>query len=302
MAAIVGDTLTIKLDIATEAVEILLVPPGPVQLSEYDVFVVSAPVLRLPLVGNAPLQPPEAVHAVVLVELQVSVEVPPLATVVGFASNVAVATGGAVTATTTVAAGLTPPVPVQLSEYDVFVVSVPVLRLPLVGSAPLQPPEAVHAVALVELQVSVEVPPLATVVGFASNVTVGTGAAVTATMTVAAELTPPVPVQLSEYDVFVVSAPVLRLPLVGKAPLQSPEAVQELAFVELQVNVDASRLSIGVGDALMDALGRASIGDLLTSLPQATNSAVPITVTGVKYRITSPVFFDRMSLVAHALV
>jgi hypothetical protein len=302
MAAIVGDTLTMKVAIATEAVAALLVPPGPVQVSEYDVFAVSAAVLWLPLVGNAPLQPPEAAHAVALVELQVSVEVPPLAIVVGFASNVAVATGGAVTATMTVAAWLTPPGPVQVSEYDVFVVSAPVLRLPLVRNAPLQPPEAVHAVALVELQVSVEVPPLAVVVGFASNAAVGTGGAVTATMTVAAGLTPPGPVQVSEYDVFVVSAPVLRLPLVGNAPLQPPEAVHAVAFVELQVNVDASPLPIGVRDALMDAPGRASIGDLLTSPPQATNSAVPIAMTGVEYRITLPVFFDRMPLIAHTLV
>ena len=39
-------------------------------------------------------------------------------------------------------------------------VSAPVLWLPLVASAPLQPPEAVHDVALVELHVSVDAPPL----------------------------------------------------------------------------------------------------------------------------------------------
>ena len=43
----------------------------------------------------------------------------------------------------------------------------PVLCVPLVALAPLQPPVAVHEVALVELQVSVEAPPLATEVGFA---------------------------------------------------------------------------------------------------------------------------------------
>jgi len=122
------------------------------------------------------------------------------------------------------------------------------------------------------------------------NAAVGTGGAVTATMTVAAGLTPPAPVQVSEYDVFAVRVPVLRLPLVGNAPLQPPEAVQEVASVELQVNVDASPLSIAIGDALMDALGSAPIGDLLTPPPQATNSAAPIAMTGVKYRITSPSF------------
>ena len=66
---------------------------------------------------------------------------------------------------------------------------------------------AVHEVALVELHVSVEVPPLATEVGFAVNVTVGAGT--TVTVAVATLLVPPAPVQVSEYEVLAVSAPVL---------------------------------------------------------------------------------------------
>jgi hypothetical protein len=50
-----------------------------------------------------------------------------------------------------------------------------VLCVPLVAFAPLQPPEAVHEVAFVELHVSVEAPPLVTVVGFAVSVTVAAG-------------------------------------------------------------------------------------------------------------------------------
>ena len=62
---------------------------------------------------------------------------------------------------------------------------------------PLQPaPEAVHEVALVELQVRVDAAPLATDVGFAVNVTVGTGT--TVTVAAATLLVPPVPLQLSE--------------------------------------------------------------------------------------------------------
>jgi hypothetical protein len=79
--------------------------------------------------------------------------------------------------------------------------------VPLAASAPLQPPDAVHEVALVELHVSVEAPPEATVVGFAVNVAVGTGA--TVIVVVAMLLVPPGPVQVNEYDVFVVSVPVL---------------------------------------------------------------------------------------------
>jgi len=97
---------------------------------------------------------------------------------VGFAVNVAVGTGLAVTVTVAVAAVLVPPAPVQVSEYVVVVVKAPVLWLPLVAFAPANvPPVALHDVALVELQVSVDVPPLAIVVGFAVSVAVDGDAA-----------------------------------------------------------------------------------------------------------------------------
>ena len=51
----------------------------------------------------------------------------------------------------------------------------PVLWVPLVALAPPQPPEAAHEVALVELQVSVEAPPLLTAVGAALMDAVGFG-------------------------------------------------------------------------------------------------------------------------------
>ena len=62
-----------------------------------------------------------------------------------------------------------------------------------------------HDVAFVELHVSVEDPPLATVVGTAVSVAVG----MIATEAVTGALVPPGPVQVREYDVFVVRAPVL---------------------------------------------------------------------------------------------
>jgi len=150
-------------------------------------------VLCVPLVAFAPLQPaPEAVHAVALVELQVSVEVPPLAMTVGLATKVAVG----MILTMTVDALLVPPVPVQVKEYELGIVIAPVLCVPLVALLPVQPPEAVHEVAFVELHVSVEVPPLAIKVGFAINVTVGAGT--TVTVAVATLLVPPTPLQLKE--------------------------------------------------------------------------------------------------------
>jgi hypothetical protein len=70
---------------------------------------------------------------------------------------------------------------VQLNENAVDALSTPVDAVPLVALEPAQPPEAVHEVALVEDHVSVEAPPLATLVGLALKVTVGAEAAVTVT-------------------------------------------------------------------------------------------------------------------------
>jgi hypothetical protein len=73
-------------------------------------------------------------------------------------------------------------------------VSAPVVCDPLSGLAPDQDPEAVQAVALVADQVSVELLPLATVLGLATKLMVGTGC-VTVTVADCAAL-PPVPVQV----------------------------------------------------------------------------------------------------------
>ena len=51
-------------------------------------------------------------------------------------------------------------------------------RVPLVGFVPLQPPEAVHEVALVEDQVTVEILPDVMLGGLAEIVTVGSGVGV----------------------------------------------------------------------------------------------------------------------------
>jgi hypothetical protein len=81
----------------------------------------------------------------------------------------------------------------------VFAVKAPVLWLPLGPFAPANvPPVAVHEVALVELQVSVEAPPLAIGLGLAVSVAVGTEPVVIATVAEAAVLVPPVPVHVRE--------------------------------------------------------------------------------------------------------
>jgi hypothetical protein len=77
----------------------------------------------------------------------------------------------------------------------VVTVSAPVPSVPFVACVPLQPPEAVHPVALVELQLSTEALPLSTLPGLAPSVTVGGGGT---TVTVAESCTvPPAPLQLS---------------------------------------------------------------------------------------------------------
>jgi hypothetical protein len=68
-------------------------------------------------------------------------------------------------------------------------------REPLVARVPLQPPEAVQEVALLEDQVRVEVAPLFTVLGVAVRLT--TGAAVATETVAACTALPPAPVQVS---------------------------------------------------------------------------------------------------------
>ena len=68
-------------------------------------------------------------------------------------------------------------------------------NVPLVAALPVQPPEAVHEVALVLDQVNVELLPDVIKVGLAVKVTVGAG---DVTVTVAfAGVEPPVPAQVS---------------------------------------------------------------------------------------------------------
>ena len=67
--------------------------------------------------------------------------------------------------------------------------------VPLIASAPVQPPLAVQEVAFVLDQVRVELPPEEMVVGLADSVTVGAGA--TVTVVLAGDVVPPAPVQVS---------------------------------------------------------------------------------------------------------
>jgi len=191
------------------------------------------------------------VQAAALVDDQVNVELPPLATLVGLALS---DTPGAGAATVTVADWeAEPPAPLQVSVYVVVAVRAPVLWDPLVGSLPLQPPDAVQEVAFVDDHVSVAAAPLLTVLGLAEKATVGAGV-VTVTVTDCAAL-PPVPLHVRVYVEVLVSAPVDCEPLVGSEPDHAPEAVQEVALVADQLNVELPPLATDVGLALKVTTG-----------------------------------------------
>ena len=150
-------------------------------------------------------------QAVALVLFQVNVELAPLAMLEGAATSDTVGLGGLVTVTVALAVTV-PPVPLQESEKPVVVDRFPVEALPLTALVPLQPPDAIQLVALVLLQVNVELVPLITLVGTALSATVGAGLAVTVTIVVA-ELVPPKPVHKSVKVLVDARAPVDALPL-----------------------------------------------------------------------------------------
>jgi hypothetical protein len=173
VSATVGGEAAVAVTVTVEIAG--LVPAAPAHVSVKLVVALSGPVLALPFVGLAPLQPPEAVHPVVFAELHISVAALPSCTVVGFALIVAVGAGPVTAIVTAAVAGEVPVAPVQLSVKVVDALSAGVVKAPLVGSAPLQPPEAVHAVAFAELHVSVATPPVWTLIVLAFSATLGEG-------------------------------------------------------------------------------------------------------------------------------
>jgi hypothetical protein len=130
---------------------------------------------------------------------------------------------------------------------------------PLVASLPVHPPEAVQEVAFVDDQDRVELLPLAMVLGPALKVTVG-AAEVTVTVADCAAL-PPAPVQASVYVAFALRAPVECDPLVASLPVHPPEAVQEVAFVVDQLNVELPPLTMELGLAARLTVG-AGVGEV----------------------------------------
>jgi hypothetical protein len=170
------------------------VPPLPVQLSEYVVSRVSGPTVAVPLAAFVPDQPPDAVQLVAPLPFHVSVVVPFSGTDFGEAASV---TDTPEPWTVTVAVLVTvPPLPVQASVKLFADVIALVVNVPDVVFVPVHAPDAVQLVAFVDEHVSFDVPPDATDVGDADNVSVG--AVALATVTVAERvIEPPDPVHAS---------------------------------------------------------------------------------------------------------
>ena len=127
----------------------------------------------------------------------------------------------------------------QASAKLLLLVRLPVVALPDAGRLPLQPPLALQLVALVDDQLSVALLPLSTTFGLAANDTVGSGGGGVLTATLVLWLAePPAPAQVSVKVLFAsVSAPVLTLPEVARAPLQAPLALQLVVLMDDQLSV-----------------------------------------------------------------
>jgi hypothetical protein len=131
--------------------------------------------------------------------------------------------------------------------------STPVDCEPLSALLPLQPPDAVQAVAFVADQVSVELVPLATELGAALISTVGAGE-LTETAADCVAL-PPGPVHVNEYVELADTAPVDCEPVSPLEPLQPPDAVQEVALVLDQASVEEVPEFTMLGVALSMTIG-----------------------------------------------
>jgi hypothetical protein len=221
------------------------------------VFAASAPVLRVPLLATEPDHPPDAVQAVALLEDQLKVELPPLDTLLGPALSDTL--GGLADVVTVADCDAAPPGPVHVRVYFVVAVRLDVAFEPLVVMLPLQPPEAVQAVAFLDDQVSIAAAPLLRVLGFAERLTAG-AAWVTETVVDCVAL-PPTPVQMIPYVLLAVSAPVDCEPLAALLPDQAPEAVQEVVLAADQVNVEPLPLATVLGLAAKVTVGAGEVTD-----------------------------------------
>jgi len=197
--------------------------------------------------------------------------------------------GGATTVTADDTVTL-PPAPVQVNAKLVAAVNGAEDTEPLTFFTPLQPPDAAHELALVLLQDSCVVAPLATLDGFAVRLAVGAGMTVTDLLSFAE---PPVPWQVSVNVVGAVIGAEDAEPLTFFAPLQPPDAAQELALVLLQDSCVVEPLATLDGFAFRLTVGAGTTVTDLLSL------AVPLAPVQVRVKVA---LADRLALTALPLV
>jgi hypothetical protein len=115
------------------------------------------------------------VHDLALVDDHVNVDAVPLVMLLGLALMVTAVVGAGLTVTVVDCEAL-PPVPVHVSPYVALALSAPVDCEPLIALLPDHAPEAAHDVAFAALQLSVELLPLAMVLGMALKLIAGAAA------------------------------------------------------------------------------------------------------------------------------
>ena len=133
----------------------------------------------------------------------------------------------------------------------------PTLSEALVAFGPDQPPDAAQLVTLALVHDRVVLVLRGTPGGFAVRLTEGSPAV---TVTTAARVTvPPVPAHANVKLELAARAPVLCVPEVPLAPLQSPDAEQLVAFVVLHVRFDELPDCTLAGDAVRVSVGGAAV-------------------------------------------
>ena len=224
----------------------------------------------------------------------------PLAIVDGIAVRVTVGGDGGRTVTFTDCVE-SPPAPVQVNAKAEFAVRAPVVAVPDGALVPLQLPDAVQDVALVDDQVRTPEDPDMTDDGVTVSVTVGASGAGGGCVTLARTVCPaepPAPEQLKEYEVEAESVPVDSVPAKLLEPLQPPDATQSDALVDDQVRlaepdfwtVSGATVSETAGGGGTTAAGAAELEDAPPPQPTrsaATSDAAPRSSEGIEIRIKS---------------
>ena len=237
-----------------------VVPDAPVAMKVYVVVAVGETVWD-PLTGT---DTPFRVALTALVDVQVSVELPPGAIEVGLALIAAVGAPLAVTVTLAWAEAVVPDEPVAMKVYVVVAVGETVWD-PLTGT---DAPFRVALTALVDAQVSVELPPVTIEVGFALIAAVGAPLlAVTVTLTWPQSVAPAELRHVMRYVVVTVGETNCDPFNATGVPFKS--ALTQLNVVHVSVELPPD--SIEVGFARMPAAGACARAGAQRSTPIPIN-------------------------------